>query len=283
MKTNLNCIPCFIRQALDAVRFVTSDEEIHETVLREVLKSVSIIDMKQTPPLMARHIHRIIRKCSGSNDPYIIVKKKSNDYALEIYPYLKQKIEESKKPFETACHLAIAGNIIDFGVNSKFDRSLINKNIEIALTEDLKGDIKYFQKQIFSAKKILYLADNAGEIVFDRLLLEKMPTEKVIMAVRGKPAINDATIEDAKYTKLTDIVDVIDNGTDIPGTVFEECSDKFKKVFSDADLIISKGQGNFESLSDTNKNIFFLLKAKCSIVSQHLKCETGDSVIVFHS
>lgn len=279
MKTNFDCIPCFIRQTIDAVRFASLDQEIQESVLREVLKAVSIMDMKKSPPLMGQYIHRIIRKFSGTKDPYLEVKKRSNNYALEIYPQLKKRIEKSLNPFATATRLAIAGNIIDFGVNSKFDRSFINKNIELTLSEKLIGDIEYFEEQIFSAKKILYLGDNAGEIVFDRLLIEQIPIDRVIFAVRGMPVINDATIEDARYAGITDIVKVIDNGTDIPGTAIEECSDTFKNIFFDADIVIAKGQGNFETLSDTDKKIFFLLKAKCPVVATHIGCSIGDSVI----
>jgi uncharacterized protein with ATP-grasp and redox domains len=237
------------------------------------------MDLAKSPPLMGQYIHRIIRKYSGSSDPYWKVKKKFNSYALKLYPELKEMIESSPNRFETAVSLAIAGNIIDFGVNAVVNQKVIENNIEQALSEPLLGDIESFHEAVDSAEKILYLGDNTGEIVFDRLLIEQLPKQKVTFAVRGSPVINDATMADAVDTKLNDFVTVIDNGSDAPGTVIEECSEPFRQIFYDADIVIAKGQGNFETLSDTEKTIFFLLKAKCPVVSQHIGCSVGDSVI----
>jgi uncharacterized protein with ATP-grasp and redox domains len=198
---------------------------------------------------------------------------------LELYPVLKGIIESSENRFETAVRLAIAGNIIDFGVNAEVNQEVINKNIELSLSEQLFGDMEYFHEAVNSAGKILYLGDNTGEIVFDRLLIEQLPKEKVTFAVRGSPVINDATMADAVDTKMNDLVTVIDNGSDAPGIVIEECSEPFKQFFHGADIIIAKGQGNFETLSNTDKTIFFLLKAKCAVVAKHIQCSVGDSVI----
>ncbi len=280
METNFDCIPCFIRQTLEAVRFATTDENIQELVLREVLSAVSKMDMKKSPPVMGQYIHRLIRKYSGSPDPYKKVKDRYNQYALELYPALKEITEESPDKFGTAARIAIAGNIIDFGVNNKVDSAVIRKNIENTLSEQLFGSVSHLQKAVSSAEKILYIGDNTGEIVFDRLLIRQLPEGRVTYVVRGSPVINDATIADAVYTAMTDIVRVIDNGSDAPGCILEECSPVFRQDFFEADLIIAKGQGNFETLSDMEKNIFFLLKAKCPVIARHIGCEVGNAVIL---
>ncbi len=280
METNFDCIPCFIRQTIEAVRFATTDENIHELVLREVLYAASKMDMKKSPPVMGQYIHRLIRKYSGSPDPYKKVKDRFNQYALELYPALKEIIENSPDKFDTAARMAIAGNIIDFGVNNKIDSTIIKKNIEKSLSEKLFGSVTHLQEAVNAAETILYIGDNTGEIVFDRLLIGQLPKGKVIYAVRGSPVINDATIADAVYTAMTDMVRVIDNGSDAPGCIIEECSSAFRQYFFDADLIIAKGQGNFETLSDVNKNIFFLLKAKCPVIARHIGCELGNAVIM---
>jgi len=279
MKTCYDCIPCFIHQTLEAVRFATADEDIHESVLREVLNAAGRMDLKKSPPLMGQHIHRIIRKFSSSSDPYKKVKDHFNKYALKLYPVLKEMIEKSPNQFETAVRLAVAGNIIDSGVNAKVDQSVIDETIELSLSEQIFGSIEQLYKDVFSAEKILYIGDNAGEIVFDRLLIEQLPIDRVIFAVRGRPVINDATIADAVDTGMTDIVRVIDNGSDAPGTVLDECSDIFVQSFMDANLVIAKGQGNYETLSDLDKNIFFLLKAKCPVIARHIGCDLGNPVI----
>jgi uncharacterized protein with ATP-grasp and redox domains len=130
-----------------------------------------------------------------------------------------------------------------------------------------------------SAKKILYLVDNTGEIFFDKLLIQQMPNDKMTFVVRGYPVINDATLIDAKIAGLTEMVEVIDNGSDAPGTILEDCSKEFLRHFSDADLIIAKGQGNYETLSNSNKCIFFILKAKCPVIARDIGCEIGSLVI----
>ncbi len=279
MKTTYDCIPCFIRQALDAVRLATSDEKIHEQVLRGVLAAASKMDLDQSPPVMGQYIHKTIRELSGHDDPYKKIKDRFNNFSLKLYPDLKQRIQSSSNPMDTAVRIAIAGNIIDFGVNAKIDRSMIFDTIEQALSAQVFGNIEVLCDSIDSAENILYLGDNCGEIVFDRLLIEQLPVDNVTFVVRGGPIINDATIADARATGMTELVNVIDNGSDIPGTVLEKCSKEFRECFAHSDLIIAKGQGNYETLSNCEKNIFFLLKAKCPVISGHMGCEQGSFIV----
>ena len=280
MKTYFDCIPCVVRQSLDAVRLITSDESIHEQVLREVLRVTSTADLRQPPPVLGQQIHRLIRELVGMADPYHEIKKKFNELVLKLYSELRKLIIESEDPLATAVRLAIAGNIIDFGVNSPLEEL----NLETAISESLTAEFHNAQLEPFldyvtKAEEIFYLADNAGEIVFDRLLIEQLPYEKVTVVVKGKPVINDATMEDAGIAGLTRIVEVIDNGSDAPGTILESCSEKFRRRFADADLIIAKGQGNYETLSEVDKNIFFILKVKCPVIARHLDCEVGEMIL----
>ncbi|GAB6096789.1 DUF89 domain-containing protein [Desulfatiferula olefinivorans] len=279
MQSSHDCIPCFVRQALEAARFATEEDAVIERVLREVLKAVSEMDLSVPPPVMARDVHRIIRRCCGCDDPYRPVKERFNAFALGLYPSLRKRILDSNDPFDTAVRLAIAGNIIDFGVNAAIDGDLIHTTIDHALCGPLAGDVRDFEKRVNGARRILYLGDNAGEIVFDRLLIETLPNGRVTFVVRGRPVINDITMDDAEQTGMTACVPVIDNGSDAPGTVLSDCSDAFKAAFDAADLIIAKGQGNYESLSDLDRPIVFLLKAKCPVIAGHLNCQVGDTII----
>jgi damage-control phosphatase, subfamily I len=279
MKTAHDCIPCLIRQTLNAVRLATSDENIHISVLRKALKAVSIMDLDLCPPLMGQHIHRLIREQTGSPDPYKSVKDMCNRYALALFPELEAMIRVSERPFESAVRLAIAGNIIDFGANIAVDQTVIRDTIAASVSEPLIGDVNALEEAVRSAEKILYLGDNTGEIVFDRLLVARLPAGRVTFVVRGGPIINDAPMEDAAASGMTELVPVIDNGSDAPGTILEQCSTTFKDVFEAADLIIAKGQGNYETLSGSRKRIFFLLKAKCPVIAEHIGCRVGDSVI----
>jgi uncharacterized protein with ATP-grasp and redox domains len=273
-------MPCFISQALTAVRSLSDDETIHENVLREVLRIASETDMHEAPPLMGQKIHRIIREVTGNSDPYMHEKVKYNSLASSLLPELREKLKESAHPFSLAIRLSIAGNIIDFGtgsgVNEEDVRSCIknskNAPIDINAVNELYGCIK-------KSQKILYLGDNSGEIAFDRLFIEQMPYEKITFVVRGHPVINDVTMQDAEQIGMNDLVNVIDNGSDAPGTILSDCSGGFRERFESADLIIAKGQGNYESLSEVDKKVFFLLQAKCPIIARDIGCQVGDFII----
>jgi len=280
MKIYFDCIPCLVRQVLDSVRLTTDDEDIIEQVMRRALSLACRMDLRQSPPAMAQKVHRVIRKLTGVKDPYLQMKNRFNKLALQMYPDLKKRIEDSLDPFQTAVQLAIAGNIIDLGVKSTLEESSVQKAITESLTEplDVKA-LEEFSTATAQANDILYLGDNAGEIVFDRLLIEQLPCENITFVVKAGPIINDATIEDAQIVGLTDIVDVIDNGSDAPGTILENCSKAFRRRFDESDLVIAKGQGNYETLSDIDKNMFFLLRAKCPVIARDIGCEVGEMIL----
>jgi len=279
MRTFLDCIPCFVRQALDATRFVTDDVRVQERVLRETLRAASEMDLTATPPEMGLHIHRAIRELTGVADPYRAVKEEFNEAALALYPELKERVEQAPDPLDAAARLAIAGNIIDFGVQSRLDAAEVEATVRDALTAPLLGSVDGLRRAVAAARSILYLADNAGEIVFDRLLIERLPLPRVTVAVKGSPIINDATMDDARAAGLTDLVEVIDNGSDAPGTLLATCSPAFRRRFEAADVILAKGQANYETVSDVEKPIFFLLKAKCEVIARDIGCPVGSLVL----
>ena len=280
MRTYFDCVQCFVRQALEVARLFSNDEKIHEQILRKVLIESSEMDFCKSPPVMGQRIHRLIRELLEYDDPYRQIKDRSNRLAMELYPKFEMKIKQSPDSLETAVRFAIAGNIIDLGVKSQLDESIIYKTLEDSVKNSLfPNTIDDFRNAVDQAADILYLGDNAGEIVFDRLLIEQLPYEKITFVVRGSPVINDATIVDAQLTGMTDIVEVIDNGADAPGTILEDCSPAFRKRFEKADLIIAKGQGNYESLSDMKKNILFVLMAKCPVIARDIGCDVGSMIL----
>jgi uncharacterized protein with ATP-grasp and redox domains len=227
-------------------------------------------------------IQRVVREITGCEDPYREAKDASNSIALQLYPQLKRMVEESIDPLETAIRLSAAGNVIDFAVHSEVDLDSIESSIESCLSAPMAVNVVAdFRAAAERAREILYLGDNAGEIVFDRLVVEELPMERISFVVKGRPVINDVTLLDAQATGMAEIVAVIDNGSDIPGTVLEDCSDSFRRRFEAADMIISKGQGNYESLSDASRDIFFIFKAKCPVITMDVGCEIG-SVVLLH-
>ncbi len=284
MRTYFDCVQCFVRQALDAARHLTDDEKIQEQVLRGVLSQSSEMDFYKSPPEKGQSIHRMIRELLHDDNPYREIKDHSNRFALKLMPELHELIGNSADPFETAVRYAIAGNIIDFGASSHVDESIVRNTLGEAVHKPLYPcGIGMFSEAVENASDILYLGDNAGEIVFDRVLVEQLPAEKVTFVVRGRPVLNDVTLEDARFVGMADLVEVIDNGSDAPGTLLDDCSEYFLTRFEKADLIISKGQGNYESLSESTKNIMYVLMAKCSVVAQDIGCDVGSFILLDNS
>lgn len=280
MNTSLDCIPCLLRQALEAARLVSADSAIHEQVMREVLNWAEEMDLKQSPPAMAQRIHRRLREITGIDDPYLSVKTRQNQISIELLSEFRSEVQSSRHPLMTAARIAIAGNMIDMGANGNLAEKDMFQAVNKALSELFWGEDELFCQAITEARSILYLADNAGEIAFDRLLIEQISPEKVTLAVRGSPVINDATLLDAQFVGLNEIVAVINNGSDAPGTILDDCSPEFCRHFAEADLIIAKGQGNFESLSNQSGNLFFLFKVKCQRVADEIKQPIGTQVLV---
>ena len=280
MKTYFDCIPCLLRQTLDVTRKITSDEVQQEQIIRAVLKETSRANLLESPPMLAWRIHHLIKKLTGVQDTYQEIKEFSNKLALKMLPELKEKLNHAEDPLEMAVRLAIAGNIIDFGVTGDLDWRMVEETIQGALSAsfDTRG-LDLLRKRLGTAKRIVYLTDNAGEIIFDRLVIEQLPLDAVTVVVKAAPIINDAVMEDAKVAGLTELVTVIDNGMDAPGTVLSLCSPEFLKFFENADVVIAKGQGNYESLSDAPREVFFLLKAKCAMVAKHLHCQVGNFIL----
>ena len=276
MKTYLECVPCFLRQALEAAKVAGADKKVQKEVLDEVSSIMPTFSFEVPPPVIARTVYGIVNKHVGGEDSYRKIKKKSNDMALELYPKLKKMVQGASDELLNAVRLAVTGNVIDYGVPHTFD---VEKEIEECLSKEFFiFDYYEFKDAVLGAENILYLLDNAGEIVFDKVLIETIPKD-VVCAVRGKPTINDVTMDDAKYIGLERVAKVISSGSDIPGTLPEECTSEFRKYYDKADLIISKGQGNYETLADEKKPLFFIFKAKCKVVADHLGCKMGDVIL----
>jgi uncharacterized protein with ATP-grasp and redox domains len=282
MNLELDCISCFVRNALAAARFATPDTDVHERILREALQIAAASDSTQSAPAMSQYIHRRLRELTGIADVYQDAKQRFNALALELLPELQTKVSQAEDPFASAVRLAIAGNVIDLGLNGSLKEVDIRRSLQEVLTEPFFGDMHLFRTTLSTAGRILYLADNTGEIVFDRLLIEQLPAGHVTVAVRGGPVLNDATLTDARAVGLDQIAEVIDNGSDAPGTILDDCSRAFQDCFNRADVIVAKGQGNFESLRNASRNIFFLLKIKCSVVATQTGLAIGTQALVYH-
>ena len=279
MKIYLDCIPCFMQQALRAGRMATSDEKKLKQILDETGDMIKNISPQATPAETGMIVYKIVKDVTGNNDPYKDIKKQHLRETKAIYPELEKIVAESDDKLLTAIKIAIAGNIIDLGVNKSFD---IVKDVKHILKQDFAiFDYKAFKEQLEKTENILYIGDNVGESVFDKILIKELK-KPVKYAVRSIPIINDVTMEDAIASGLDKVAGLIDSGCKSPGVILNQSSAEFLDVFNESDFIISKGQGNFEGLSDCNKQVFFLLKAKCPVISNHLGVKEGSIILKEH-
>jgi len=278
VNTLLECIPCFARQALDAVVEAVADPARREALLRRLLRDIADGDWSGTPPALAQRLQRSIRRELGVPDPYRAIKDRMNRMALDLVPALRARIAAHPDPREAAVRVAIGGNLLDVGAKTQIAAEDLPAHLETIWHQPLRGDLEGLFREADRAHSILYLADNAGEIVFDKLLIEQLPAEKITLFVRGRPVLNDATAADAEFAGLPGLVPVLGNGSDAPGTILNDCSAEFRGGFARADLIIAKGQGNYETLSEVDKNVYFLFTVKCPLVASRIGEPVGSLV-----
>lgn len=278
MQTAAECIPCLVRQAAEAVMLCDERQVPREIILRRILHELADADWSGSPPEVSQLLHRIIREETASLDPYRALKDRMNQLALAALPTCRELISNAADPQEAVVRIAVAGNLLDAGAKIQIQPEELPGMLADLWHQSLAGDPQELFRAAAAAERILYLADNAGEIVFDRLLIEALPYDKVTVAVRGRPVLNDALREDAMLAGIPDLVPVIGNGSDAPGTVLADCSEVFLDHFHRADLIIAKGQGNYETLSQVAAPIFFLFTVKCPLVASHIGSPTGTLV-----
>nr|AEI30596.1 protein of unknown function DUF89 [uncultured microorganism] len=290
MKTYLDCIPCFFRQLLEGARIIKASSKQQKRIIDRFARRIPEISLEASPPEIARFGYTLLEQISPNGDPYKDIKKKSNRLALKLLGKLKNKVGRSQDKLLTALELAIAGNIIDFGVKNNLNVKTELKNILAQENKSIhKKSIFHYpelRRALKGAKKILYLADNAGEVVFDRVLIEEIkrtyPDKDIYYTVKARPVINDALFEDARACGIDKTARIISNGSDAPGTILALCSKEFKRIYKNADLVISKGQGNFESLSGQKRPVFFLFMVKCPVVARETGAKLGDIVLFYN-
>ncbi len=283
MRTHADCVFCLTRQTLETARLATQNADLRRQVLESAFKIFLDQGLDAPAPLLATLVNRSMREITGVDDPYYDEKKHFNRLSLAQLPRFRRWVAESPTPFETLVRLAIAGNSIDI-----FFGELDDATIEAGLEQTLVGSVAELENAVRAADSILYVTDNAGEIVFDRLFIETLISEdwgkKVTVALRGAPVLNDALLEDAEEVGLSALVPTIDNGSDGLGVLFEMTSQEFNDAFVGADLVIAKGLANWETLAPDPgplhpKKIAFLFKAKCPFIAEEVGAQLGDLVV----
>ena len=279
MKTYLDCIPCFMSQALRAGRLASDDDAVIKKVLDKTAQFIQEMPMDYTPPQIGEYIYSYISEITGNSDPYYSIKRKNIDKAFELYNYFEKRTSYNSDPLKAAVMLSISGNVIDMGI-----KGIIDIQDEVTRIIDKFDDIKdldLFRKKLEKSDSVLYLGDNSGEAVFDLFLLKHLEKKKVYYAVRDIPVINDITRKEAEIIGIDRYAEIISSGVKAPGTVLDKVSEDFLRIYSRADIVISKGQGNYEALSGTDRDIFFLLIAKCQVIARDIGTEVGTPLMLY--
>ena len=279
MKTTLECLACFVKQAVRAAKLSTDDPALQRRAVNEVLSRVRDLELDASPAKLSAVVYAAVRETTGAADPYAAVKRETNRRALQLLPDLRRRAESSADPLHAAVKLALAGNVIDFGIDRPFD---LEHETESILASDLtRDDYPVFKELLADCRNLLYVCDNSGEIAFDAFLVEKLVEHtEVIASVKSGPVINDATRADAEEVGLTKLCPVIETGADAVGVDWTAASEEFKDVFRAADIVVAKGQGNYETRDENPEEIFFILKVKCPVIADALRLPEGSNVFL---
>ncbi len=278
-----DCIPCVVSHIVHMSQLATDDEELRRHIITRALNNLTDIDYTLTPPEHAARLHRVIYDVMGTMDIYREIKDRSTEVARALLPEMRTVLAGREHSFEALIRLVIAGNIIDIGADRHFKlEGVRDRLLEVFdMTIDTRA-IAELETAMDNAKSIFYIADNCGEAVFDRLLIERY-RDKITLGVRGRPVLNDVTPREAVMSGL-DIVPMIDTGDSAPGVSLRSSRPEFLEALHGADLIVSKGQGNFESLCDEDLPIFYLLRVKCKVISEMLDgAELGSLQVINHA
>ena len=279
MELFFDCVPCMIRQALEAARMTTNDIEIHDKIISESLNLMTNYRKYRNSPDLAREIHRIVKEQTKLADPYLKIKERDLKTAISIYPYLKEFLHRKENKLYWALKIAATGNNIDAAVYNDIN---IKQCIEKELEKDFSiCDIDIMENKLQDASNVLIIGDNTGETIFDKVMIENFSHLTITYGVRSEFIINDVTEKEAIASGLDQVSKIISTGCSAPGAILEDCSDEFIDIYNKSDIIISKGQGNYEALSEEKGNIFFLLKAKCPMISRKLNVNLNEYIFKY--
>jgi hypothetical protein len=273
------CIPCIVKQAYNTSKlFTKGNKELQLKIIKEVCSEIQNIRGYNNAPHFSAKIQSIIEKFAGTTDLYASIKEKNLNNVKKFYRFVQIMIEESDDRLETAMRAAIIGNAVDLAANPDFDIEYeINRITDIHLSALAK-----FKNDLQKAKLILYIGDNFEEALFDKFLLKEINTIKTIFAVRSRAVLNDITMDDAKKLKLNNICQVIESGSKIAGTDLKECTPEFLEIYQKADIVIAKGQGNYETLIDEKRPIYFLFKVKCDVIEEKSAYTKGKGILLYN-
>lgn len=278
MQFDAHCIDCIVHRHYE-LAMKKNDGQKADRYLRDVLQIILDAPKGVSAPWLTNRCSLAYEKYWPGEDAYGKLKQDSNDLVLELLPSLRPMVEQAEDPLELALKFARTGNFLDFGIlTPEVAHKALWEAVEHTPEAELDGEVyTALQKDLETAKTLLILGDNCGEIAFDILLVEQLqkqyPRLEILYCVRGRNALNDATRADAAYVGMDKLVTVLDNGSGISGTELNDISDELKQAMERADVIVSKGSGNMESLAGCGLNVYYIFMCKCRRMAKLLGCE----------
>ena len=276
-----DCIPCIVKQAYNTSKLsVKGNKNLHIKILKAIFSEIQTVNQNSSAPYLASVIQSTIKKITGNKNPYAKIKLNNYKKIKQFYPFIEKMIDGSHDRLETAIRVAIIGNIIDLAANPDFDIEYeINR---IASSDFYLSDLAKLKNDLEKAKLILYIGDNFEEAFFDKFLIKEFHSIKTVFAVRSIPILNDITLEDARKLKMHKICKVIESGSKIAGTDVKKCTPEFIEYFQKADIVIAKGQGNYETLINEKRPIYFLFKVKCDVIAKKSGYSKGKGILLYN-
>ncbi|NOQ39677.1 MAG: DUF89 family protein [Anaerolineales bacterium] len=276
MRTFPECYDCLIQQALSAMNSAEVDQKTQAQIIKKVMNTIEKADDSLSPPELASQTNRIVRESVEIDDLYQELKSKSHHIAMEHLGNLRDLSKQGRDKLEQGLKISAAGNMVDILHAREYH---LWHEVDAAIRQELLGgSVEAFRKRITESPYLLYLADNVGETIFDRVFIETLDIP-VIYAVKGGAIINDATLEDALAAGIDQVAKIIETGSRGPGTILNQCSEEFQNLFEKSDVILAKGQANYETLDSQGDKVFFLLRVKCPIISREIMYSIGSMVL----
>jgi uncharacterized protein with ATP-grasp and redox domains len=276
MNFDPECIPCIVNQAYRTSKLLAQgNTQLQVEIVKQVCRAVDSLDVSSAAPMFSSTMQSIVEKALGMKNPYGKVKEASLKKTRRFIPYLETMVKSANDKLEVALRVAIAGNTLDIAANPGFS---IEHEVNKITANKVDGDVvRTLHEDLKRAETVLYIGDNYEEALFDKILLEQLNPKRLVFAVRSYPILNDVTLEDARNLEIDKVCEVIESGSKIAGTDLSQCTNEFLELFENANVVMAKGQGNYETLMDVDRPIYFLFKVKCEAIARRCGLPVGTS------
>ncbi len=280
MTSSIDCIPCVFSIILKVLKATDLDDQAKNQIMRDSFEAGKELLETGNAPLMLGKVLEKVRERTGQEDPFYDFKRRSTSIALTLLPKFREQVKQAENPLLLALKISVAANGLDLVAIEESQLDQIAEELAVCDEIELQGEADQLSAELDDAREIFIIGDNAGEVVFDLLILEQLEAENIYYGVRGYPVLNDATEVEALEAGVYRWAEIISNDSYVPGTVLTDVSEQFLERFNSADLVLAKGQGNYESLRNSPRELYNLFKIKCQPVADELGYKLNDYLLM---